>query len=89
MLEERIKRASKTRQVVSQGQQQPPPAPEPVERQGGGARTTSRPGTGLRPPSAASAGAARDNDSEVSLFLQVLCPNICFMCPGEDEVPAG
>ena len=63
MLEERIKRASKTRQVVNHN---PPPAAveqPPVENKNN--RNTARPGTGLRPPSAASAGAARDNDSEV------------------------
>ena len=63
MLEERIKRASKTRaEVTSQ------PAPAPVEA----ARPTARPATGPRPPSAVSAGAARDTESEVSLLHEVV-----------------
>jgi len=71
MLEERIKRASKTRQVVNHNA--PPAAvepPPPEPRQQGGNRNTSRPGTGIRPPSAASAGAARDNESEVKMRYQ-------------------
>jgi hypothetical protein len=73
MFEERIKRASKTRQVVNHN---PPPAaaaesPLPEPRQQGGYRNTSRPGTGIRPPSAASAGAGRDNESEVGCNLKI------------------
>ena len=68
MLEERIKRASKTRQVVSlkqppsqssQHQASPPPASE--------ARQGSRPNTGLRPPSTSSAGSARDTESDIKM----------------------
>ena len=69
MLEERIKRASKTRQVVNHN---PPPAaaqpPPPEPRQQGGNRNTSRHGTGIRPPSA---GAARDNESEVGCNIKI------------------
>ena len=71
MLEERIKRASKTRQVenhIAPPVAAEPPPPEP--RQQGGNRNTSRPGTGIRSPSAASAGAARDNESEVKMIYQ-------------------
>ena len=71
MLEERIKRASKTRQVVNHIAPPiaaEPPPPEP--RQQGGNRNTSRPGTGIRPLSAASAGVARDNESEVKMRYQ-------------------
>ena len=72
MLEDRIKRASKTRQVVNHN---PPPAaalppPPPEPRQQGG--NTSRPGTGIRPPSA---GAARDYESEVGCIIKI---NICI-----------
>ena len=63
MLEERIKRASKTRAVVTSQ-----PAPAPVEA----ARPTARPATGPRPPSAGSAGAARDTESEVRLLHEVV-----------------
>jgi len=63
MLEQRIKRASKTRQAVNQN---PPPAaaepPPPEPRQQAGNRNTSRPGMS---PSGASAEAVRDNKSEV------------------------
>ena len=48
MLEERIKRTSKTRQVVNHIA--PPVAaepPPPESRQQGGNRNTSRPGTGI------------------------------------------
>ena len=71
MLEERIKRASKTRQVVShqapapqppQHQTSPPPASE--------ARPGSRPATGLRPPSSSSAGSARDTESDIKMRYQ-------------------
>ena len=74
MLEERIKRASKTRQVENHFAPPvaaEPPPPEP--RQQGGNRNTSRPGTGIRPrsaASAASAAAARDNESEVKMRYQ-------------------
>jgi len=69
MLEERIKRASKTRQVVShqpqpvQHQASPPPA-EPQPRAG------ARPSTGLRPPSSSSAGSARDTESDIKMRYQ-------------------
>ena len=88
MLEERIKRASKTRQVVNHN---PPPAaaepPPPEPRQQGGNRNTSRPGTGIRPPSAASAGAARDNESEVGCNIKINIL-ITFHNLGLNEVPA-
>ena len=77
MLEERIKRASKTRQVVNHIAPPiaaEPPPPEP--RQQGGNRNTSRPGTGIRPLSAASAGAARDNESEVKMRYQQQGPAV-------------
>ena len=85
MLEERIKRASKTRQVVNNN---PPPAaaePTPPEpRQQGGNRNKSRPGTGIRP---ASAGAARDNESEVGCNIKINIL-ITFHNLGLNEVPA-
>jgi len=70
MLEERIKRASKTRQVVSQLQAAAPPVEPPMER------GPPRPRTGgLRPPAAgpptsASAGAARDGGVEAEVRLR-------------------
>ena len=74
MLEERIKRASKTRQVVNHN---PPAAsePPPPEPRQTGNRNTARPGTGIRPPSAASAGAARDNESEVFTITALINVN--------------
>jgi len=62
MLEERIKRATKTRQVISQVAQAAAPPP-PVEQTNERA-PPSRPKPGLRPPSAASAGAAKDQGAE-------------------------
>jgi len=65
MLEERIKRATKTRQVVAQVQAVAPPQPVEAERAAPG-----RPKTGLRPPSAASAGAARDQGVEAEVRMR-------------------
>ena len=71
MLEERIKRASKTRQVVSlkqppaqpaQHQASPPPASE--------AKSGSRPASGMRPPSSSSAGSARDTETDIKMRYQ-------------------
>ena len=65
MLEERIKRASKTRQVVNHN---PPPSalePPPAEPKQQSASRNSRGGIGIRPPSAISTGSARDNETEV------------------------
>lgn len=71
MLEERIKRASKTRHVVSlrqppsqpaQHQASPPPASE--------AKQSSRPATGMRPPTANSAGSSRDTESDIKMRYQ-------------------
>ena len=78
MLEERIKRASKTRQVVNHN---PPAAsePPPPEPRQTGNRNTARPGTGIRPPSAASAGAARDNESEVFIITALVNGNTCIL----------
>lgn len=90
MLEERIKRASKTRQVVNHN---PPPAaaepPPPEPRQQGGNRNTSRPGTGIRPPSAASAGAARDNESEVKMRYQQARSNSAGRAPNPARPVSG
>merc|ERR1719318_13770 len=90
MLEERIKRASKTRQVVNHN---PPPAaaepPPPEPRQQAGNRNTARPGTGIRPPSAASAGAARDNESEVKMRYQQARSNSAGRAPNPARPVSG
>ena len=79
MLEERIKRASKTRQVVSHSTPAVAEPPPPEPRQPGN-RNTARPGTGIRPPSAASAGAARDNESEVSTITALVIDEKIVCC---------
>jgi len=71
MLEERIKRASKTRQVISH--QQPPKQPQhqtSPPRDQESSRPSSRPATGLRPPSSSSAGTARDNETDIKMRYQ-------------------
>lgn len=66
MLEERIKRASKTRQVVSRQ-----PAAQPIPTQSAAeSRQTSRPGTGLRPPSASSAAPLREAEQDLKIRFQ-------------------
>ena len=80
MLEERIKRATKTRQVVAQVQAVAPPPTVEAERVRIAPKIAmfvfetfsekaapGRPKTGLRPPSAASAGAARDQGVEAEV----------------------
>ena len=80
MLEERIKRATKTRQVVAQVQAVAPPPTVEAERvriapkiamlvfeKFSEKAAPGRPKTGLRPPSAASAGAARDQGVEAEV----------------------
>ena len=81
MLEERIKRATKTRQVVAQVQAVAPPQPVEAERVSFAfcdiwslyflsfKAAPGRPKTGLRPPSAASAGAARDQGVEAEVTI--------------------
>ena len=71
MLEERIKRASKTRQVVSL--KQPPPQPAQVSaapQAASEARQGSRPASGMRPPSSSSAGSARDTETDIKMRYQ-------------------
>lgn len=71
MLEERIKRASKSRPPPSAPE---PAAPPPQQKTSVGSRqipnnnkNAGRPGSGLRPPSASSAGAANVPESEVRM----------------------
>ena len=66
MLEERIKRASKTRQVVSRQPQAQQNSPQPSAE----SRQSSRPGTGLRPPSATSAASVREAESDLKARYQ-------------------
>ena len=66
MLEERIKRASKTRQVVSRKPAPPESsAPPPSE-----SRASARPGSALRPPSAPSAASRGEAESDLKLRYQ-------------------
>merc|ERR1719187_320244 len=88
MLEERIKRASKTRQVVNHNTPAVAEPPPPEPRQGGN-RNTARPGTGIRPPSAASAGAARDNESEVKMRYQQARSNSAGRVPNPARPVSG
>jgi len=83
MLEERIKRASKTRQVVNHN---PPAAsePPPPEPRQTGNRNTARPGTGIRPPSA-----ARDNESEVKMRYQQARSNSAGRAPNPARPVSG
>ena len=72
MLEERIKRASKTRQVVSRQAPAQQRSPQPAAE----SRQSSRPGTGLRPPSASSTASTgslapgREAESELKMRYQ-------------------
>merc|ERR1719220_2388072 len=69
MLEERIKRASKTRQVVSRQPARQPPAQQTSPPPATESRQSSRPGTGLRPPSA-SAAPQREGESDLKMRFQ-------------------